>query len=1678
MKRKLLSMLLVLCMVVSLLPMSALAAVTGGPSELESLKVGGTTIETVTGEGNDSSPYKATAYVADYNDVKLSIKLNEKDNAKLYYKAAESESITAGGNEITNEITLSQGSVTDQAITGMSDSQKYLQLKLDMEGSSSEYKYFVITVEKYASGSVAATLEGTLTQNTAVSGAKIKLVATTLQFAETPKKDDFVLEGAGSAGLQIDDSITWSDASNVELTLTGTPTASGDVTIKIKQAAFNPQPKDEVTATGSIQVAAEAKVVTLTADPSEVTAGAAVSQITLTAENGTFATATDNAGGNFAIEGEQKGTLAITGVNASSTTATLTLSGDAGSAGSFTIKVKKEAFEPDADEDVTVAITVTAAKEAATLKATPDTLYTEQSDGSFKLTLENATFVQAQVNTTNVTLEKGDNTALNINEVTYTDEHNINVKLSGQATQAGTIKFKVAAAAIQDAEAEMTVDITVASGKQPTVAPDIKGEEATVMCAEGNESATIELEGSKYDGEPVTVKVYKESPDTEEATGVTATYDKEKNAIKLTFDPALTEATTYKIAVQEGTDKAESTKVTVKVELYKAPVPTTKPNAEGGFDVIVCEEGNATATVAVSNAESYEQDVTVTLYDEQGSEKVEEGVTATYADDTMTLTFDPALEKVTKYQVSFTESGKSESEKVEIEVMPLTPAAEASETEVTATEGNTKAELTLSNADDYNTPAEASVAVKVYASKEDIESDREVQGVTATYAEGKISLTFSPALTENKTYQVTMTLTPKDGKAWAESEPLEVTVKYVPQTPTPIFDGTEEVVVTCNTKTTAEIPLKNASAYTGDTITVAVYKNAEGNEKAEKVTGKYADGKITLTFEEQLKTQTTYYVTLTDKDKSESEKLEVKVNPYVDDTKNGIESVTTTIDSASLSAENVSTEADTGKGVKTAIHYVFNLFEDQVSSLTSITLKLDSTKSTLSYKASNEALANDEAYTGETTPELSDGSVTISGLNFGTAKNLYVKVTSEAGESLYYLITVNALKLEAGEATTPVQIPETLQSALQDANLDETALDTDSQKVMDFAIASAIAKNTELTKQMENEGEKDNPDEGTVWKALKDANADVTGDTITYYYLPLLDMQVQRYNVENDDKIMMVDITPKYSVVASTADSWDQVKIKGQTGVQANEINAVELATAEEIADLANVTVEIVVPEGLAADGTTIYVQHGDDEYAVKVAEGKISLTVPHFSVFTLNTKASGKASIGGQVYATVQEAIDAVTNGGKVELTNAATAEDLEGLKTPTQLTNDQSFNLEKGTSALEEQIKQLKLAPSTASDKEYTATNDGNGKFTIKETQLYKVTISKTGTGEIVANKDAYKSGEQVILTVTSGTVDTITTTPDATPSTSDNGKTYKFMMPASDVTVNVTFKTTSNGGSGGGGGGGSSSATVTTPATTNGSYTVSDKNAKAGDTVKVTPKANKGYVVDQVTVTDKNGKAVSVKDNGDGTYSFVMPEKAAQPVTVKVTFKLDTSSAADKFTDVDKNAWYIDAVNYVVEKGLMEGTGATTFAPNATTTRAMIVTILYRLEGEPGVTKDVKFTDVASGQWYSDAINWAATNGIVNGYGENKFGPNDNVTREQMTAILYRYASYKGYNVSGQANLNGYTDANTINDWATNAMRWAVSAGLIQGTSNTTISPVDDSTRAQIATVLMRFCENIAK
>lgn len=176
---------------------------------------------------------------------------------------------------------------------------------------------------------------------------------------------------------------------------------------------------------------------------------------------------------------------------------------------------------------------------------------------------------------------------------------------------------------------------------------------------------------------------------------------------------------------------------------------------------------------------------------------------------------------------------------------------------------------------------------------------------------------------------------------------------------------------------------------------------------------------------------------------------------------------------------------------------------------------------------------------------------------------------------------------------------------------------------------------------------------------------------------------------------------------------------------------------------------------------------------------------------------------------------------------------------------------------------------------------------------------------------------------------------------------------------------------------------------------------------------------------------------------------------------------------FTDVSEDAWYREAVKFVYQHGLMNGTSLITYEPETLMSRAMLVTVLYRLDGSPDGSKESEFADIPVDAYYTAAVNWAANHGIINGYDEKTFGPNDSITREQMTTILWRYAKYKGMDVTARANLSGYTDANRISAFAVDAMEWANAEAIIVGVSASELAPDGFATRAQVAQILYRYC-----
>ena len=282
----------------------------------------------------------------------------------------------------------------------------------------------------------------------------------------------------------------------------------------------------------------------------------------------------------------------------------------------------------------------------------------------------------------------------------------------------------------------------------------------------------------------------------------------------------------------------------------------------------------------------------------------------------------------------------------------------------------------------------------------------------------------------------------------------------------------------------------------------------------------------------------------------------------------------------------------------------------------------------------------------------------------------------------------------------------------------------------------------------------------------------------------------------------------------------------------------------------------------------------------------------------------------------------------------------------------------------------------------------------------------------------------------------------------------------MPAENLTITAQWRY--NGGSSGG----SSSYPITIPGKTeNGSVTVSPKNASAGSTVTITVKPDSGYVLETISVTDKNGNDLKLTDKGNGKYTFTMP---ASKVEIKVTF-MEDNSVLNFFYDVPNDAYYYEAVKWAAENGITGGVGNSLFAPNQPCTRAQIVTFLWRAAGSPVVNYLMPFTDVDEGAYYAEAVRWAASCGIVTGLTETTFGTNGVCTRAQAATMIYRYAQAQGKGFTGAWMFHlPFTD---VPEWAYESVAWCYMNGVTTGVNETAFAPGNDCTRAQIVTFLWR-------
>ncbi|MCL1874041.1 MAG: S-layer homology domain-containing protein [Clostridiales bacterium] len=220
------------------------------------------------------------------------------------------------------------------------------------------------------------------------------------------------------------------------------------------------------------------------------------------------------------------------------------------------------------------------------------------------------------------------------------------------------------------------------------------------------------------------------------------------------------------------------------------------------------------------------------------------------------------------------------------------------------------------------------------------------------------------------------------------------------------------------------------------------------------------------------------------------------------------------------------------------------------------------------------------------------------------------------------------------------------------------------------------------------------------------------------------------------------------------------------------------------------------------------------------------------------------------------------------------------------------------------------------------------------------------------------------------------------------------------------------------------------------------------------------------------DPTDKGQDPTDKGQGSDPAKQDPQSISNDNPTITDNPTLTGSTLIFKDVLADAWFFEAIKYVMENGFMNGISSSQFSPNIPMTRAMFATVLYRMDGEPATTVKNSFTDVKQDQWYTAAINWANDKGFITGYGGGKFGTNDNITREQVVVILHRYSEQQGKNIKTEADLSKYVDAGKISSWAKNAMQWAVGSGLISGRTVATLAPQGEITRAEIAQILFRY------
>ena len=567
--------------------------------------------------------------------------------------------------------------------------------------------------------------------------------------------------------------------------------------------------------------------------------------------------------------------------------------------------------------------------------------------------------------------------------------------------------------------------------------------------------------------------------------------------------------------------------------------------------------------------------------------------------------------------------------------------------------------------------------------------------------------------------------------------------------------------------------------------------------------------------------------------------------------------------------------------------------------------------------------------------------------------------------------------------------------------------------------------------------------------------------------------EVSDYDIAEGDENITLTMTygetpaPKTASVEVSGGSISRVESSNEAIIEATFEGATVTITAADNLNAGTYAETVYV---YTSDGSTHWINVSltvnKADSTVNPDEDSVRITATYGETITLTAEVA-KAQTNGTALKAAQDEVEFLC--GKTSLGTALVrySDDSHTTGTATLTYDTRNGGIPVGTTST------------------ITAVYGGSVNLNGSNTNLIQITLNKINTSiDITPDRTSLTGGGTVTLTVDkSGLPDgaevNVTCNNGITPSKNADG-TWAATLPnstedytftasytgdenhnaSSDTcTVSVTRRS-----SGGGGGGGSTTYTVSTDAGRNGDVTVSPSRASYGDTVTITVEPDEGYELDELIVTDSDGDEIDVERVSATRYTFEMPRSR---VTVEATF-VEITEDPDllTFTDVPESAYYYDAVYWAVENGVTNGTSASTFSPNASCTRAQMVTFLWRAAGSPEPESTVNpFTDVSASAYYYDAVLWAVEQGITNGTSATTFGPDATVTRGQTVTFLWRYDGSTAVSGSGFADVA--SDA-----YYADAVAWAASEGITSGTSATTFSPSNDCTRGQIVTFLYRY------